>query len=123
MQRYKVWVRVINEQGTKHPRPQRVSWGAERVADPAGALGGEHESDYSYVSDESGVQAGYYTCIKDAESRGEPITVDDIALEVEQVTEILERGKLVNARRNKNDLSGHYKKIFDEIMKRPRPLA
>lgn len=118
MVHYHVWVEVTDHYGTRTPRPPRVRYSVKRIAEPRAILGGR-ELTMAYKPDqESGIRAGYYDAIKDAEARGEALTADDIEVELELVQEYLKRGKVDRVLRSKPIKTSGYRDLFDEVMKR-----
>lgn len=118
MVRYHVWVEVTDHYGTRTPRPRRVRYSVQRIAEPRGIVGGR-ELTMAYKPDkESGIRAGYHDAIKDAAARGEALTADDVEVELELVQEYLKRGKVDRVLRSKPIKTNTYRDRFDELKNR-----
>ena len=118
--KYSIHVTVETETGTRTPAEPVITWSARRIVAPVTDFG---DHIHSRATERDGVLGGVYTAIKHAESLGETVTIDDLAVTVEHVTNVLKRGKVVNVNRRSSDHVSNYRGAFDEVMKRPRPLG
>jgi hypothetical protein len=115
MMHYHIWIEVTDYYGTRTPRPRKVRYSVKRVVEPCAIIGGR---DMSYKPDqETGIRAGCYDAVKDAESRGEMLTADEVEVMLEQVQQYLKRGKIDRVLRSKLIKVSAPAELFDEIKK------
>jgi hypothetical protein len=120
--KYEIRVSVTSERGTRHPAEPEVWWRVRRVVDPVEDVGGRDVM-LGPKTERVGELQGAVTAIRHAEARGETLAREDIEVEVEHVTNLLKRQKLDNVKRSNHPRRMVRQDVYEEIMKRPRPLA